>query len=308
LKILVTGSQGQLGKELLRQGQGGEFELVATDLPEVDITAPDDIGRAIDRCKPFLVINAAAYTQVDKAETEAQLAHRVNTQGPANLAKACRWAGIALVHVSTDYVFDGEKNTPYIESDPVGPVGVYARSKAEGENQVRSFLAEHIILRTSWLYGVFGRNFVKTMLQLGRERDIIRVVDDQFGSPTSAADLARAILKIASVIYKQSTAPWGTYHYSGKGIASWYEFAEKIFSLADSYHLFHRPVVQAISTEEYPTPAKRPRFSALDCSRIHRNFGISTRPWAESLALVVKRIVQKGGTCNDFSGKCDVNP
>ena len=291
MKILVTGAQGQLGQELLLLGRKSEFELVATDLSELDITAGEDVNKAIARFRPFLVINTAAYTQVDKAETEPLPAVRVNAEGPAILAGACRSAGIALIHISTDYVFDGEKSTPYTESDPVAPTGVYARSKADGEDRIRSLLSEHIILRTSWLYGVFGHNFVKTMLRIGRENKIVSVVNDQFGSPTSAADLARTILKIASEINSNSAVPWGTYHCCGKGITTWHGFAEKIFSLAEPYRLFERPFVQAISTDQYPTPAKRPRYSALDCSRIHRNFGISTQPWPESLAAVMKRIV-----------------
>ncbi|MDF1589891.1 MAG: dTDP-4-dehydrorhamnose reductase [Desulfobacterales bacterium] len=291
MKILVTGADGQLGQELLLQGRKSEFEPVATDLSELDITAAADVDKAIARFRPFLVINAAAYTQVDRAESEPLPAGRVNAEGPAVLAGACRSAGIAIIHISTDYVFDGEKNTPYTESDPVAPTGVYARSKADGENRIRSLLPEHIILRTSWLYGVFGHNFVKTMLRIGRERKVINVVNDQFGSPTSATDLARTVLKIASDIHRKSAVPWGTYHYCGKGVASWHEFAEKIFSLTAPYQLFKRPVVQAISTDQYPTPAKRPRYSALDCSRIHQNFGISTQPWPESLAAVIKRIM-----------------
>jgi len=291
LKILVTGVNGQLGKELLLQGRNSEFDLIATGFPELDITAANDVRNVIVRSKPFLVINAAAYTQVDKAETKAALAYRVNSEGPANLAETCQSAGIALIHISTDYVFSGDKNTPYTESDPVAPEGVYACSKAEGEDRVRSLLKKHIILRTSWLYGVFGRNFVNTMLRLGRESEVVPVVNDQFGSPTSAADLSRALLKIASDIRNNPAVPWGTYHYCGKGVASWYVFAEKIFSLAASYHQRRRPVVQAISTDQYPTLAKRPRFSALDCSRIEQNFGISAQPWPESLAAVIKRIM-----------------
>lgn len=293
-KILVTGAGGQLGRELLQQGREGEFRLVAANSSELDITAANDVGGAIARFRPFLVVNAAAYTQVDKAESEPARACCVNTEGPAILAGTCQSAGIALIHISTDYVFDGKKNTPYTESDPVAPAGVYARSKADGEDRVRSLLSRHIILRTSWLYGVFGRNFVKTMLQLGREGKIIRVVNDQFGSPTSAADLARTILQLSSIIHRDAAVPWGTYHYCGKGIASWHEFAEKIFSLAAPYHLSGRPVVQAISTDQYPTPAKRPRYSALDCRLIRRNFGISAQPWPESLAAVIRRILHAG--------------
>jgi len=189
VKILVTGADGQLGKELLLQGRESGFRLIAADLPELDVTAADDVGSAIDRYRPFLVINAAAYTQVDKAETQPSLAYRVNAEGPAILAKTCAAAGIALIHISTDYVFSGEKNTPYTETDPVAPTGVYARSKADGEVRVRSLLPRHIILRTSWLYGVSGHNFVRTMLRLGRERKVIRVVNGRVGPDDPANSL-----------------------------------------------------------------------------------------------------------------------
>lgn len=297
MKILVTGADGQLGRELQIQGRKSEFELFHAVRTELDITAADDVAGAIDRCKPFLVINTAAYTRVDEAEAEPEAAFRVNSDGPANLARACRSAGIALIHISTDYVFSGEKNTPYTESDPVAPTGVYACSKADGEDRVRSVLPRHIILRTSWLYSVSGQNFVRTMLHLGREREVIHVVNDQFGSPTSAADLARAILKIASTIQADPDAPWGTYHYCGKGIITWYEFAEKIFSLAEPYQLFPRPVVRAISTDRYPTPARRPRYSAMDCGLIRQKFGLAARPWSESLASIIKRIIHEKRLC-----------
>ncbi len=294
MRILLTGANGQLGRELQYQCKDRRFELIATGLSELDIGSADNVAETVGRYRPFLVINAAAYTQVDQAESEADAARRVNTDGPGNLAEVCRSAGIALIHLSTDYVFDGKKNSPYLESDPVFPLGVYARTKADGEEQVRSLLKEHIILRTSWLYGVFGRNFVKTMLRLGREGRTIRVVNDQWGSPTSAADLATTILKIAESLRSPSTVAWGTYHYCGKGVTSWYEFAKEIFRFAESCRLFPKPVVQAVSTDQYPTPAQRPRFSALDCRRIRLNFGIDTKPWHESLAVMMKRIVHSG--------------
>lgn len=294
MRILLTGANGQLGRELQSQCENLRFELIAAGLPQLDIGSADNVDDIISQYRPSLVINAAAYTQVDQAELETDLACRVNTEGPANLAEACRSVGIALIHLSTDYVFDGKKNMPYLESDPVSPLSVYARTKADGEDRVRSLLKEHIILRTSWLYSVFGHNFVKTMLRLGREGQLIRVVSDQWGSPTSAADLATTILKIAEVLASSAAVSWGTYHYCGKGVTSWYEFAKEIFHFADYYHLFSKPDIEAVSTDQYPTPAKRPQFSALDCRRIHKNFGIDTQPWRESLAVIMKRIAQAG--------------
>lgn len=296
VSVLVTGAGGQLGRELLRQGGEHKFELVPAGRSELDVAEAADVERTVSRAKPFAVINAAAYTQVDGAEAEPHQAFRVNTEGAANLARTCRSAGIPLIHISTDYVFDGTRDNLYMESDPIAPQGVYARSKAAGEERVRSILHEHLILRTSWLYSPYGHNFVKTMLRLGCERRIVDVVDDQFGSPTSAADLAGAILHIVADIQRASAVPWGTYHYCGKGVASRHEFAQKIFSLAASHRLYERPQVRAVSTDRYPTPAPRPRFSALDCSRIQKNFGIFPLPWPESLACVIQRIIRKKDT------------
>jgi dTDP-4-dehydrorhamnose reductase len=291
LKILVTGADGQLGRELLHQGVTSRFELIPAARPELDIADAGGVAAAIGRLRPFAVINAAAYTKVDNAEDEPHRAFRVNAEGAANLARSCRSIGVVLIQLSTDYVFDGRRNAPYKEGDPVAPTGVYARSKAAGEELIRSILPEHIILRTSWLYGVFGYNFVKTMLRLGREAKVVRVVNDQYGSPTSAVDLSQAILKIVSDIRDRSGTPWGTYHYCGKGITSWHAFAEEIFRIAAPYRLFEPPLVEAIPTSQYPTRAKRPRFSALDCNLIHQVFNIAVRPWTKSLTVVMKRIL-----------------
>lgn len=293
MKILLTGANGQLGKELQVQAQGSAFEPIATDLPELDITDETKTAEKIEQLKPDLVVNAAAYTHVDGAETEPDMAFRVNRDGPANLAGICSNSGIPLIHISTDYVFDGKKDIPYVESDPLSPIGVYGHSKAAGEEAVRNLLSTHIILRTSWLYGAYGHNFVKTMLRLAKEKKSIRVVDDQFGSPTSACDLARAVLKIASDITKNETVSWGIYHYCGQGIVSWYQFAQKIFDFADQYHLFQRPHIVAIPTHQFPTAAERPQYSALDCGLISRQFGIHPKPWPESLAAVIDRIINE---------------
>jgi dTDP-4-dehydrorhamnose reductase len=287
MKILVIGSNGQLGCELCKRGVRYSFDIVSLDLPRFDITDPSEVKKVIGHSHGSLVINAAAYTAVDKAESEPELAFAVNRDGPANLASSCSEAGIPLIHISTDYVFDGNKKGPYLETDPICPLGVYGKSKAEGEAEVRQCLREHIIIRTAWLYGVHGHNFVKTMLRLGREREVLRVVADQHGCPTYAADLAEAILEIAAQICKGCDIAWGTYHYCGKGATSWYGFAEKIFEVAKRYDSFKVKKVEPITTAEYPTPAKRPANSVLKCSLIRRYFGVALRPWPESLAQMI---------------------
>jgi len=287
MKLLVIGSNGQLGWELCRQGKERSHDLIPLDLPEFDITDKSALFDTVKRSHPDLVINAAAYTAVDKAESEPDAAFAVNRDGPCYIAVACAEKGIPLVHVSTDYVFDGKKTGPYLETDPVAPIGVYGKSKAEGEAEVRRNLKEHIIIRTSWLCGVHGNNFVKTMLCLGREREELRVVDDQHGCPTFAVDLAEAILTIASIIEKGKNISWGTYHYCGAGSTTWYGFASKIFEIAKTHDTLKLKKVIPIATSEYPTPAKRPANSVLDCTLLERNFGISPKPWSESLARMI---------------------
>jgi dTDP-4-dehydrorhamnose reductase len=241
-----------------------------------------------------MVVNAAAYTAVDQAESESELAFAVNRDGPAFLASACAERKIPLIHISTDYVFDGEKEGPYLETDPLSPLGVYGKSKAAGEMEVRERLAQHLILRTAWLYGVQGGNFVKTMLRLGRERDVIQVVADQYGCPTYAADLSEAILKIAAQLIGGKKAAWGIYHYCGKGVTSWHGFAEAILNLAKEHIQLKVKRIEAITTAEYPTPAKRPANSTLDCSLFESRFGFAPRPWNESLTRMLYQIFSEG--------------
>ena len=237
-----------------------------------------------------MVINAAAYTAVDRAESEPNIAFMVNRDSPANLAAACADAGIPLVHISTDYVFDGQKPNPYIESDRVSPLGVYGKSKAAGESEIRAHLKEHIILRTAWVYGNHGHNFVKTMLRLGKVREMLRVVNDQVGCPTYAADIAETILRLASIYCEENSISWGTYHYCGKGITTWHGFAQTIFEIAKNYDSFDLKKIVPITTEEYPLPAKRPANSALDCESISNKFGIYPKPWQDSLLAMIKQL------------------
>jgi len=285
--IAIIGCNGQLGWELVRQGGSLGLKVLALDLAEIDITRPESIAGCLAPGAVRLVINAAAYTAVDLAETEKKRAFEVNRDGPANLAGFCAAAGIPLIHISTDYVFDGSKAGAYREDDPVAPIGVYGQSKAAGEAEVRRKSPQHLIVRTAWLYGVHGNNFVKTMLRLSRERKTIKVVDDQTGCPTYAADLARAILSMADHILAGKKTPWGTYHYCGKGMASWHGLAQEILSLAKQYASLRVKTIEAIRTAEYPTPAKRPFNSALDCSLVEKTFNIHPKPWRESLAQMI---------------------
>jgi len=293
MKILVTGSKGQLGHELLIQGNNFGYEILPADLPDLDITDKTQVKHRLEKFQPSLVVNAAAYTNVDKAETEQNLAFAVNRDGPANLAEACAKFEIPLIHISTDFIFDGKKSSPYIESVPASPLSIYGKSKEQGENEVRSRLKNHIILRTAWLYGLHGHNFVKTILRIGQEKEVINVVADQFGSPTSAADLAAAVLQIISRIKYSGDINWGTYHYCGLGITTWHGFAEEILSLARQYISIKTITVKPISTAEYPRKATRPCFSALDCSLIKKNFGINIKPWQDSLKTVIRQLCQK---------------
>jgi dTDP-4-dehydrorhamnose reductase len=266
------------------------MEILPYDLPAMDISDRSLVQEFLDRDRPDLVINAAAYTQVERAETEVEQAFIVNRNGPENLALACDRLRIPLVHISTDFVFDGVKKEPYLEDDPVSPINVYGRSKAEGEECVRRGTERHLIVRTSWLYSVYGHNFVTTMLRLGREKRVIRVVDDQFGCPTSAADLADALLKIAVSMREGRPIPWGTYHFCNSGIISWYQFAGQIFHAAGKYDRKPLPVLEPIHAAQYPSVVKRPAFSALNCGRIREAFGTIPRDWLESLETTVRRI------------------
>ena len=230
--LTIIGSNGQLGWELVHRGRRKGIDILAMDYPDIDITDPESIKARIPSAKTGCVVNAAAYTAVDKAESKPEAAFAVNRDGPGHLARHCSKAGLPLIHISTDYVFDGFKSVAYTEQDPVSPEGAYGMSKAEGEKAVREIMPMHLILRTAWLYGVHGHNFVKTILALGRESDIVRVVMDQRGCPTYAADLAEAILTIVGDVTAGKSTSWGTYHFCNAGETTWYGFAEAIFGLS----------------------------------------------------------------------------
>ncbi len=290
MKTFVTGANGQVGRELVKRGVRQGLEIYAVDIEELDITDKKAVENVVVHSNISLVINAAAYTAVDKAETEPDSAFAVNRDGPSHLAFASLKKDIPLIHISTDYVFDGTKEKPYIETDEVAPLGVYGRSKEAGEAKVRAVLQKHIILRTAWLYSAHGQNFVKTMLSLGHDRQEIKVVDDQFGCPTFAGDLADAILLIANHIRKRHNIPWGTYHYCGRGITSWYRFAKVIFEIAGQYQPLEVKNVLPVSASEYPSKAKRPANSALDCSKIVKAFGVRHPLWEHSIKDMLRGV------------------
>ncbi len=285
MKLLVLGAGGQVGHELCRLAWPAEYTIAAFGRDGVDIAQREPVFAAVTRERPDIVINAAAYTAVDRAESEPDIAWAGNCSGPANLAAACHNALIPLIHLSTDYVFDGTKQGAYREDDPVKPLGVYGKSKEAGDQAVRGALAHHVILRTAWVYSAHGRNFVKTMLRLAAERPVLRVVADQIGSPTSAGDIAAGIAAIVRQL-DGGNRSWGTYHFAGGGAASWHDFAETIFELA-APRRGQPPRVEAITTADYPTPARRPANSVLDCRRIGEAFGIVPRPWREALTEVI---------------------
>ena len=288
--ILVFGGNGQLGEELDRSAASSNIALTALPRSEVDIADPGQVKAAISRYKPDVVVNAAAYTNVDQAEDDYETALRANAVGPGVLGGACHAADKPIVHVSTDYVFDGTKSEPYVESDTIAPIGAYGRSKAAGEMAVRAATPKHLIIRTAWVYGEFGKNFLKTVMRLASERDELRIVADQHGNPTSTGEIASAILSIAPRL-KSDDAPWGTYHFSGSGVTSWHGFAEWIVA-AQAHHTHRKPTVTPISTRDYPTRAVRPSNSALDCSLFTKMFGITPALWTVESERVVNALLR----------------
>ncbi len=285
MKILITGCHGQVGTELMFLAEAYGCKALGVDRDTLDITDQSAVNQAMQDYKPEAVINAAAYTAVDKAEGDAQAALAVNATAVAYLAEACAKAAIPLVHISTDYVFDGNKEGAYLEADPVNPLGVYGETKLAGEDAVKSFCEQYYILRTSWVFSAHGNNFVKTMLSLGAEREELGIVADQYGKPTSAREIARTIYMMLA----HDKQAWGSYHIAQPESTTWFDFAKAIFSAADKQGLKMKvSTLKAIKTEDYPTPAKRPKNSALDCTKLEQTFELKIQPWAISLSDVMK--------------------
>jgi dTDP-4-dehydrorhamnose reductase len=281
MNILITGGRGQLGHSIRKIGaEVPQHTLIYTDLPEGDIADREAMLSLIESNGIELIVNCAAYTAVDKAESEPDAAWRVNALGAGVLGTLCAEKGIGLIHISTDYVFDGTAQTPYTEDTPLHPLGVYGKTKAEGERMILESGCRAIVIRTAWLYSEFGNNFVKTMLRLGTERDRLTVVDDQSGSPTYAPDLARAVMVLADRPFDGFTV----YHFSDEGETTWYDFARKIFELTGN------PIpVLPVGTKDYPTPARRPAYSVLSKEKI-KAAGATVPDWMDSLKICVSEI------------------
>ena len=279
MKVFVVGRTGQLARELAGIAWPDGIQFVQAGRDQCDLGDPVAIADALLAARPDVVVNAAAYTAVDRAETEPEIARRINAAGPAALACGCAELGAALVHVSTDYVFDGRKNGAYREDDPVNPLSVYGRTKLEGERAVRDTLPRHVIIRTSWVFSAQGSNFVKTMLRIGPERGEVRVVADQFGSPTSARHIAQAIATIVTAV-SEDRGTWGTFHFASAEPVSWFDFARAIFDAAE----LPAPVkVSPITAAEFGAAAQRPANSVLDCARIRAAYGIERPSWRAAL-------------------------
>jgi dTDP-4-dehydrorhamnose reductase len=276
--VLVTGASGQLGQALqFLAGNYPDIDFHFANSSQADITDKKQLKQLFTQIQPVYCVNAAAYTAVDKAESEPEKAHAINVIGARNIAEICRDFHTTLLHVSTDFVFDGQQKTPYTENDTTSPQGVYGITKRQGEEAIVAVLKEHFIIRTSWLYSRFGNNFMKTMLKFGNERPSMNVVDDQMGTPTHAVDLAKALL----TIIQSGKKAYGIYHFSNEGTTSWYGFAKSIFEI-NKINIELNP----IPTSAYPTPAKRPEYSVLDKSKIKETFGIEIMDWEESLKKV----------------------
>lgn len=293
-RIFVAGHSGQVAQALRELSLPDGYELKAFGRPDFDLADPSAIERVLDAFQPDIVVNAGAYTAVDQAETDAEQAHAINEAGAGNLASLSAKRGVPVLHLSTDYVFDGSKASPYTEADPVRPLGVYGASKLAGERAVLEANPDSIVLRTAWVYSPFGKNFCRTMLRLAGDREEVSVVDDQIGNPTYAIDIADAILTIIHRI-RSGEVPLkpGTYHLSGNGRASWADFAEAIF---ESSKALGGPSasVRRIPSSEFPTPVTRPANSQLDCTRLEKDYGVSMPSWRESCRDCVERLIQTG--------------
>lgn len=278
--ILVTGGNGQLGQSLQSiSSKYEDFQFVFTDAADLDITNLEECTSFFDKLKPQFCINAAAYTAVDKAETDVELAHKINCIGAENLAKAALKYNCVLLHISTDFIFDGSANTPYTENATPNPKSVYGQTKLDGERAIQAVFDAYFIIRTSWVYSQFGANFMKTMLRLASERETLSVVNDQIGTPTNAIDLANCLVQICLTNNQQPTTNnYGIYNFSNEGQCSWFEFAKEIFEQTQT-----KINLKPIPSTEFPTPAQRPAYSVLDKSKIKNTFNISILNWKESI-------------------------
>jgi len=284
MRVLIFGKTGQVARELGNARWPAQCEVEQLGRAECDLLDTRSVAGAVFAGRPEIVINAVAYTSVDRAEAEPEAARTVNCEAPAAMATACNELGAVLIHLSTDYVFDGSKTTPYSEDDPTGPLSVYGRTKAEGECAIREALPQHVIIRTSWVFAAHGANFVRTMLRLANERPELRIVDDQRGGPTAARDIAGAITTIVERM-TEGGGRWGTFHFTGAETTTWFRFAQAIFDLSGRH-----PALIPIASSEYRTAARRPMNSVLDCGRIAREYGILQPNWHLALKNVLAEL------------------
>lgn len=293
-RILVTGKNGQVGNELQRS-LAHLGEVVAVDIEDCDLTNTEAIVSLVEKTKPSLIVNPAAYTAVDKAETEPEIAFAINATAPKVLAAQANMLRIPIIHYSTDYVFDGEKLGWYTENDSANPQSIYGKTKWQGEKNVRAMCGQHVILRTSWVFGAHGGNFLKTILKLAQEREVLSIIADQYGAPTSARLLADATAEIAQKLLNGETGKFGTYHLAGAGETTWHGYATKVVELA--YQLGIKTKVRAIDiqpipTEAYPLPAPRPKNSKLSTDKIKASFGIGISDWSVDVEQVLKHLIE----------------
>ncbi|MDP0590141.1 MAG: dTDP-4-dehydrorhamnose reductase [Candidatus Endonucleobacter bathymodioli] len=287
MKVLITGADGQVGRELVEMGRLLSYEIIEADREVLDITDSGAVRSFCENIRPEAIINAAAYTAVDDAELEPELAFLVNSEAVKYLASAAKELQIPLLHISTDYVFDGAKPEHYNEEDSTSPINVYGRSKRQGEIYLVESGAHYFILRTSWVFGRHGSNFVKTMMRLAKDRDELSVINDQFGGPTSAIDISAALYKALAVILKDPTLS-GIYHYSGAPEVSWFEFAGEIIKMGvETGKISDPPIIKPITSDEYPVAATRPKNSRLNCARFSRVFNEASPSWREQLLGVI---------------------
>ena len=289
MKILVLGSKGQLGQCLNDQLAITEHDVVYTSRGQIDIAEFEVTKAQILKISPDIVINATAYTAVDKAEEECQAADRINHLAVANISNICNQLDCWLIHVSTDYVFDGNSEVPYKEDNPTNPQGVYGDSKLKGEAAIEASGCKYLIIRTAWVYSEYGNNFLKTMLRLGADRDELSIVGDQIGCPTYAQDIAKSIVSILSCLDLKDSSS-GIYHYCGDEPCSWYDFARAIFLEAEVQGLKTPSYVKSITTADYPTPAIRPAYSVLDCTKIESCFDVTRSNWRDGIKIVIDRL------------------
>lgn len=290
-RIVQFGATGQVAVEMQRRAQARGVDLVPLARADADLTDADAVTRAIETAGDITaVVNAAAYTAVDAAEDDREAAFAVNAAAPEAMAKAAAARGVPIVHISTDYVYPGDKDGPYVETDATGPVSVYGASKLAGEKAVAAANRRHLIIRTAWVYAAHGKNFVKTMLRLGAQRGALNIVDDQQGCPTFAGDIAETLLALAARGADMDAADprWGVYHYAGAGATTWRKFAEAAFE--DAPWAGVKAAVTPIPTSAYPTPAHRPANSVLDCAKIQQTFGVAPRPWRDALGEVLAEL------------------